>query len=357
MSNNDPQSNNNGLEQVTASDDSSVNSNVQTEEDSSNIAPVVSSGSAETEAPKAARGGSSVVWMSISAVLAVLLIIVLIKPPFGNSSEVVASVNGSSITKDKLYDELVAQGGKVTMENLISEELITQAAKKAGVSVTDEEVQKEIQVIIDSVGSEEQFEVLLNQYSMTRDSLTESKYYDILIRKILEPQTSVTDEDVKAYYDENLDYLGTPAEVRASHILVATKEEADSIYEQLQNGADFAELAQQHSIDTNSLATDGDLDFFQASEMETNFSNAAFAMKVGDISEPVESSYGYGFHIIKKTDEKAAVSPTLEEKAEEIRLMLVTEQVAGLSTDWLNNLRTEAKITNTLDEAAAPAVE
>jgi len=350
MNNNESQSPKDELEKNAAANEESFTDSIEKTEEEKHDDAHVQPSQPEQSVP-APKGGSSKVWMAISAVLAVLLVVVLIKPPFGGGggSEAVASVNGVAITKDKLYDELVIQGGKVTLDNIISEELIMQAAKKANVSVTDEEVQSEIQLIIDNVGSEEQFDMLLSQYGMTRESLSQSKYYDILIRKILEPQTNVTEEDIKAYYDENVDYLGTPATVRASHILVETKEEADEIYQQLQNGADFATLVQEHSIDTATVATEGDVDFFTAGEMETNFSNAAFGLKVGEISQPVESSAGYGYHIIKKTDEKAAATPTLEEKQEEIRLLLVTEQVSGLSSEWMTNLRNEAKITNTLD--------
>lgn len=312
----------------------------------------LASASKPEEAATAPKGGSNKVWMAISAVLAILLVIVLIKPPFGGGgNEVVASVNGKAITKDMLYEELVVQGGAVTLDNLITEELIVQAADKAGVTVTDEEVNKEIQLLIDSVGSEEQFTAMLNSYGIDRDSFTESKRYDVMIRKVLEPQTTVTEDDIKAYYDENIEYFKTPAQVRASHILVETKEEAEDIYEQLQNGADFATLVKEHSLDTATVEAGGDLDFFTADRMEENFSNAAFALKVGEISQPVESSAGYGFHIIKKTDEKAATTPTLEEKQEEIRLMLVTQQVSELAQGWLDQIRSEAKITNTLEEA------
>lgn len=306
-----------------------------------------------SETPAQAAGGRSggKAWIAVSAILAIVLIIVLIKPPFGAGDKAVATVNGVKISKDKLYDSLVEQGGKSTLDNMITQELIDQAADDAKVTVTEADVDKEIENLKKSFGSEDEFNQTLAQYGMTVDSLRQDAEVQVKIRKILEPQVKVTDEDIKAYYDQNKASMSTPEQIRASHILVATKAEAEDILKQLKGGADFATLAKEKSTDTGTKDNGGDLNFFAKGTMEPAFEDAAFKLKKGELSGVVQTSYGY--HIIKKTDEKPAVTPTLEEKKEDIKYQLVTQKVSELSSNWMADLKAKAKITNTLDPAAA----
>ncbi|CAM3463928.1 peptidylprolyl isomerase [Paenibacillus lupini] len=306
-----------------------------------------------SQTPASAAGGRSggKAWIAVSAILAIVLIIVLIKPPFGGGTEAVATVNGVKISKDKLYDSLVKQGGTSTLDNMITQELIDQAAKDANVTVTEADIDKEIANLKKSFGSEDEFQQTLAQYGMTEDSLREDAGTQVTIRKILEPQVKVTDDEIKTYFDQNKASMATPAQIRASHILVATKEEAEAILKDLKGGADFATLAKEKSTDTGTKDKGGDLDFFPKGTMEAAFEDAAFALKVGELSGVVQTSYGY--HIIKKTDEKAAVTPTLEDKKEDIKYQLVTQKVSELSSTWLADLKAKAKITNKLDPAAA----
>lgn len=314
------------------------------------IRAAVSSAGSVQQAPK---GGSGKAWIIVSAVLAILLVVVLIKPPFGASNETVATVNGVNISKDRLYDELVLAGGKATLDNLITQELIAQEAKAASVTVTDADVDSEIALIKKSFGSEEEFTATLAQYNMTLESLKKDTKVNLTIRKILEPKTKVTDEEMKQFYDTNKESLGTPEQIQASHILVATKEEADAILAELKKGGDFAAIAKEKSIDPGSKDKGGDLGFFAKGKMVPEFEQAAFALKINEISGVVQSENG--FHIIKKTAEKAAVVPTFEEKKEEIKKQLIATKANELSEAWMTEIRAKAKITNTLapEEAAA----
>jgi foldase protein PrsA len=175
----------------------------------------------------------------------------------------------------------------------------------------------------------------------------------IRIRKLLEPKTTVTDDQIKQYFEQNKASFNTPEEVRASHILVKTKAEAEAILTQLKGGADFATLAKEKSIDPGSKDKGGDLDFFPRGVMEKPFEDAAFALKTkGELSPIIQTSNGY--HIIKLTDRKEAHTATLDEEKAKIKDQLVTQQISELSQQWLADLKSKAKITNTL-EAATPA--
>lgn len=106
---------------------------------------------------------------------------------------------------------------------------------------------------------------------MTLDDLKAQMPLQVEIRKLLEPKITVTDEDISAYFDENKASFNQEEEVQASHILVATKEEADAIVKQLKDGADFATLAKEKSSDTGSKENGGDLGFFKKATWLLNF--------------------------------------------------------------------------------------
>ncbi|OMF97405.1 peptidylprolyl isomerase [Paenibacillus sp. FSL R7-0273] len=342
----------------TAADETVPAAQAAVEPDSNPAAPEtvpvmskVGGGSTPPSSPKGGKG-----WMIASIVLAAALIIVLIKPPFqkDESSTAVATVNGADITRAQLYDKLVEAGGETTLQNLITTTLVSQEAKKANITVTDEDINAEIEDLKTQFGGEDALNAALAQSSMTLDDLKAQMPLQVEIRKLLEPQITVTDEDISAYFDENKATFNQEEQVQASHILVETKEEADAIVKQLNEGADFAALAKEKSADTGSKENGGDLGFFKKGDMVPEFSDAAFALKVGETSGAVKSDYGY--HIIKVTDRKEAKEYTLDEKKEEIRKTLTSQKVSELSSTWLQDLTTNAKITNTLtDEPGASA--
>lgn len=341
-------------ETVSAAPENVNPANIAAANASPEAVPVMNKVGGGSTPPSSPKGGKG--WMIASIVLAAALIIVLIKPPFqkDDSSTAVATVNGSDITKAQLYDKLVEAGGETTLQNLITTTLVDQEAKKANITVTDEDINAEIEDLKTQFGGEDALNAALAQSSMTLDDLKAQMPLQVEIRKLLEPKVTVTDEDVSTYFNENKATFNQEEEVQASHILVATKEEADAIVKQLKEGADFATLAKEKSSDTGSKDKGGDLGFFKKGDMVTEFSDAAFALKVGETSGAVKSDYGY--HVIKVTDRKEAHEYTLEEKKEEIKKTLISQKVSEMSSTWLQDLTTNATITNTLtDEPEASA--
>lgn len=157
--------------------------------------------------------------------------------------------------------------------------------------------------------------------------------YVVLDMEAVKSGLTVSAQDVKTYYEQNAARLGGDEERRASHILLAVDKNAPAsardqakakaaelLAELRKNPARFAELAKQHSQDTGSATSGGDLDFFGRGAMVKPFEDAAFALKKGDISDVVTSDFG--FHIIQLTDIKAPKSRSFDELKPEIEAQL-----------------------------------
>ncbi|NBI27529.1 peptidylprolyl isomerase [Chengkuizengella marina] len=271
-----------------------------------------------------------------------------------SESDVVAIVNDEQIDKNKLFDLMVQQLGKETsgalVQQLIDQTLVSQELAKKGLVVTDEElangISKEIENFKASFGSEEEVEAYLLQYGMSMEDyekiVEDMVPFQLEIEKLFESEIDVTDEEITKYYEENLSFYTENEQVKASHILVETKEEAEAIMQQINDGVDFAELAKEHSIDPGSGANGGDLGFFGRDMMVPEFEEAAFNLSVGEMSEIVQSEFG--FHIIKVTDKKEAKTPTLEEKQEEIKEELIKVKTSEQYQLWIEEVKTESEI-------------
>ena len=168
---------------------------------------------------------------------------------------------------------------------------------------------------------------------------------------------TISESDLKTYYEQNVQRLSGAEERRASHILInapktastterdKAKAKAQELLVQLTKAPDtFAELARKNSQDTGSAANGGDLDFFARGAMVKPFEDAAFSLKKGDISPVVESDFGY--HIIKLTDIKSPKQRTLDEMRPELEADLKKQQAQKLFSE-----KAEA-FTNTVYEQA-----
>lgn len=127
---------------------------------------------------------------------------------------------------------------------------------------------------------------------------------------------AVTEEALQAAYDTRFKEAAPQTEYHAAHILVATAEEAEKLKADLAGGADFAELAKTHSTDTGSGAAGGDLGWFGLGQMVKPFEEAVVAAKVGEVTAPVQSDFGY--HLILVQETRIAEKPSLEMMRDEL---------------------------------------
>jgi peptidyl-prolyl cis-trans isomerase C len=180
-----------------------------------------------------------------------------------------------------------------------------------------------------------------------------AEYEDQVVREILldrQVKEGMTEEAVKARYDQFVTEFQPQTEIRARHILVATEDEAKAIIAELDAGGDFATIAQTKSVDTGSGAQGGDLGFFTAEQMVPEFSQAAFALEPGTHSTaPVQSQFGW--HVIKVEEKRDTQPPSFEESRPELENQLSQELVNEL----VARLRADADIQITTPPPADPA--
>jgi peptidyl-prolyl cis-trans isomerase C len=159
---------------------------------------------------------------------------------------------------------------------------------------------------------------------------------------------AVTDAAVKQVYDETVKATPPEQEVRARHILVKTKEEADKVEARLKAGEDFAKVAKEVSQDPGSAQEGGEIGFFTKEQMVAPFAKVAFAQKVGEISAPVKTQYGW--HVIQTEEKRTKPLPSLDQ----VRTQIADYLRRRAQQQAVENLRKGAKIQIT-GAGAAPA--
>jgi peptidyl-prolyl cis-trans isomerase C len=160
---------------------------------------------------------------------------------------------------------------------------------------------------------------------------------------------AVTDEALQKAYDERFKDAAPQTEYNAAHILVATEEEANALKTELAGGADFAELAKAKSTDTGSGANGGDLGWFGLGAMVKPFEDAVVAAKVGEVSGPVQSDFG--FHLILVKETRVADKPTLDQMRDELATEVENAAIKGK----IDELTAGATVTRE-GEALDPAI-
>lgn len=207
------------------------------------------------------------------------------------------------LTYKEFYEEAL-------MDNMTMILVLLDAAEKDGIIVSDEEMQHELENLKSVYfPSDVEFKAYLQQIGMTEEKFMEELKKETMINNYRLSKIesfNPSDDELKTFFDD----LKFNEQIKASHILVETNEEALKVIERLNKGEDFAELAKELSTDTGSGLNGGDLDYFSYGQMVKPFSESAFALEIGEVSQPVQSDFGY--HIIKLTDKIVDEDKTVE---------------------------------------------
>ena len=294
-----------------------------------------------------------------------------IKPVPDTLPEVLARVDGESVTK-KDFEQYISQmemnaGQPVpkeqrneiyrkALDQLVTIKVLTKEANSRAIKADDKAVDDQMQKIRSQFPSEEEYKKALASRGVTPEKLREDMRTESRINVMMDAEAAggpaVTDAEIREFYEKNPDRFKQPEAVRASHILLrvqpgdeAAKKKArasiESILKQAKAGKDFGDLARKHSNDA-SAQSGGDLGFFTRDRMVPEFANAAFALKPGQISNVVETSFGY--HVIKVIERRPASDVPLEQVTEQVRQFLTQKRHQEKAEAFVKVLRSKSKI-------------
>jgi parvulin-like peptidyl-prolyl isomerase len=253
------------------------------------------------------------------------------------------------------YETAVQQ----VMPQLVGIEIAKTYAQEQGITVSDEQVDKEIQVIKQQVGEQarsqgqdlsdqEAFEQALEQNNISEDELRQDIRENLPIQQVQERvagDAEPSQEEVQNFYDENKAAQFTqPAQRCTRHILFNKdqQQKAEDVKAQLQDGADFAELARENSQDPGSAEQGGDLGCVGKGETVPPFEEAAFSAEQGEIVGPVETEFGY--HLIEVTEIREEQTQPLSEVEGQIIDQLAATQQEEEFTAWIEEQKKQRNV-------------
>ncbi|MEN6306335.1 MAG: peptidylprolyl isomerase [Anaerohalosphaeraceae bacterium] len=251
------------------------------------------------------------------------------------------------------------------VDMLIEKQLIGETLKEKKIEVKDADVDARFDEMVKESGkTAEEVDAELAKMGVTKANIKEQIRLQAGIEKLFEADSSykaISDEDAKKFYDENPKYFQQAEQVQASHILIKVDEKADEatkkaakakcedLLKKVKAGGDFAALAKENS-DCPSKERGGDLGLFGKGQMVPQFEQAAFAMKVGDVSDIVETQFGY--HIIKLTDKKEAKTEGFADAKANIVKNLKNQNMGQFFNKLRQDLKDKAKLEWSAEEKA-----
>lgn len=245
------------------------------------------------------------------------------------SSKALAVINGKEITASE-FDLRWSQvpefarktyagtdGRRKFLDELITRELLLQEAKKRGID-RDRTFQERL------------------------ERIKERNMLDGLIREEVDARVTVTPDEIKAYYDANRGSFTAQDELRASHILVRTEADAVEIRKSILEGESFAGAARRVSLDSSTRYKGGDLGVIKKGQTVPEFERALVTLKVGEISQPVPTQFGY--HLVKLTDRTPGVPLSFEDAKDQVKEQVQIEKKRKRFDELVASLRAKAKL-------------
>jgi peptidyl-prolyl cis-trans isomerase C len=312
----------------------------------------------------------------LAAVLALILAFVpAIAQETQSTNKNAAMVNGVAISMEQYNKELNIQLDRVTrqgqqvsdeqmaklknniLDNLIEREILYQQSQKDGIQITDQKVDDQLASIKKRFPNETEFKNALDKMNLTEDEVKSQIKRGLSIRELIDQKITskvvITDEESKAYYDKNPQMFKQPAQIKASHILIKVDAKADEtkkaearkkieeVQQKLKDGGDFATLAKEYS-EGPSNAKGGDLGYFRRGQMVKPFEDAAMALKPNEVSDIVETRFGY--HLIKVYDSKPEETLAYADVKDKIAQRMKQEKVEEEAVQYVDQLKKDAKL-------------
>lgn len=277
----------------------------------------------------------------------------------------VAEVNGQVLTSQELnvrvnlyqlffQQSMDSPGSKQQLlDQMVTQRLLLEQADRLHITVTDAQVEAEMAKFFSTLErqyqSRDEADAKLQGLGLTNDEVAGFVRDYLTSQAVLDKkmaEVAVGEDEVREYYNQNKDKLYTFQEdaVRAAHVLVPLDQEAKAkeIVAKARAGGDFAELARQYSIDPGSSRVGGDLGYFTKGSMIQEFTDAAFAAQVGEVTDPVRSQFGW--HVIQVLDHQGPGTVPYETARSEAIDRILPQKHANVVDQWLIDLKKGASI-------------
>ncbi|MBW1827898.1 MAG: peptidylprolyl isomerase [Deltaproteobacteria bacterium] len=273
----------------------------------------------------------------------------------------VALVNGSIITQsdfdremtgfqqslinrgESVNEEQLQELKKDILQNLINRELLYQESQKSGIKVEETAVNEQLNAVKKQLPSDDEFNNALLKMNLTETGLKSQIKKSLALNQFIDKQfadkITVSEKEAKSFYDSNPDAFKQPGQIKVRHILITV--DPEEIQKKVEKGDDFAALAKESS-QCPSSASGGDLGFFGRGQMAKPFEDAAFALKPGEVSDIVETRFGY--HIIKSTEKKPGAALAFEDVKEKLMQFLKQKKLQEQLNEYTKGLEKEAKV-------------
>lgn len=257
----------------------------------------------------------------------------------------VATINGKPVASAELTKKLWWQHAAQGLSELIDERLLLEEAARLGVKADPREVETRYTALAAGATSKAAFEASLKSVGWTARDLRDLLGRQLAIRGavIASRKLAVTDEDARAFFDQNQDRLGVPEAVRLSQIFVASKAEADDAYDLLTSvGADFSKLSALKSSDPALRSSSGSLGYITRGMLLADIEKEIFALKAGQYTKPMPT--GAGYSLFKAEELRAAQPAAFDAVRENIKTALLNQAITRELPLLAAELRQKAKI-------------
>lgn len=320
-------------------------------------------------------------WALVAASAVVSIVLIALASEKQPSEGTIAVVNGIVITQEDfdqemssvqrqllhmgkhLNDSQMPAIKKEVLENLINRELLYQETQRKGIKIDEAKVNEHVMTVKKRFPSEAEFKSALTKANLSeadiKTQITRELAIEQLIGTYVSNKVTVSGQEIKAFYENHPNLFTQPEQVRASHILIKVDPQADEgkradaqkkireIQKKLQKGEDFATLAKALS-EGPSKVKGGDLGYFSRGRMVKSFEDAAFALKTNEVSDIVETKFGY--HLIKVTKKKPETIATFEDVKDKLGQYLKQQKVQKEVRIYVDRLKEKAKVERFLPE-------
>lgn len=262
-----------------------------------------------------------------------------------------------------LGDSHLAKMQEDVLVSLIESELLYQESQEEGIKIDEAAIDEQLATVKKRFPSEAEFEEALNKQNVSEADIISDfrrgKAVEQLIDEKVVSRISVSDEEARGYYDQNPNLFKQPEQVQASHILIKAdpdadesqkalaREELEGIRRKLQEGEDFAALAKEFSQGPSST-NGGDVGYFGRGQMVKPFEEAAFGLEPGEVSDIVQTRFGY--HLIKVTDKKAESAIPYDDVKDRLEQYLKQRKVQKEVSLYVERLKAKAEVERFLAE-------